>query len=259
MDSQTAQVGELLHEAAETHHRVYRIVDGADDDWASWYGDWLVRLSELPQVLGKPPVRSELVYLLVRLDKEYVARKPEEGLGDLLRESDRAALLQPRTGGRLSRSACATVDHGMRINRTQALVLGLGLAAWLSLIGVLIAAPNLAGAPKLSSGDSRLVKLAFLVTVTAFLCLLGVGVVRRWRWTFWLILVAFLAGALRVPATALQLVGVLPASGPTWDVLVQAAIGLVQFAIGLVMVSGLRRTGAWRPSAPHRQAGLASA
>ena len=25
----------LLHEAAETHHRVYRITDGEDADWAS--------------------------------------------------------------------------------------------------------------------------------------------------------------------------------------------------------------------------------
>jgi hypothetical protein len=78
MDAQIARVAELLHEAAETHHVVYRIVDGADDDWASWYGDWLVRLSELPQVLGTAPVRSELVYLLVKLDREYVARKPAE-------------------------------------------------------------------------------------------------------------------------------------------------------------------------------------
>ena len=38
----------LLHEAAETHHRVYRITDGEDPDWASWYADWLIRLSELP-------------------------------------------------------------------------------------------------------------------------------------------------------------------------------------------------------------------
>lgn len=29
------QISSLLHEAGETHHRVYRIVDGADDDWAS--------------------------------------------------------------------------------------------------------------------------------------------------------------------------------------------------------------------------------
>ena len=78
MEAQVTRVSELLHEAAETHHVVYRIVDGADDDWASWYGDWLVRLSELPQGLGVTPVRSELVYLLVRLDKEYVERKPTE-------------------------------------------------------------------------------------------------------------------------------------------------------------------------------------
>ena len=72
------RIGELLHEAAETHHVVYRIVDGAYDDWASWYADWLVRLSEIPQVLGRTPVHSELVYLLVGLDMEYVARKPSE-------------------------------------------------------------------------------------------------------------------------------------------------------------------------------------
>ena len=78
MKANITKVAELLHEAAETHHVVYRIADGADDDWASWYGDWLVRLSELPQLLGAPMVRSELVYLLVRLDKEYVEREPAE-------------------------------------------------------------------------------------------------------------------------------------------------------------------------------------
>jgi hypothetical protein len=30
-------IRDLLHEAAETHHVVYRIVDGDDSDWASWY------------------------------------------------------------------------------------------------------------------------------------------------------------------------------------------------------------------------------
>jgi hypothetical protein len=70
------QVADLLHEVGETHHRVYRIVDGDDQDWASWYADWLINLSELPSVLGTKPVRSELVYLLVSLDKEYVAKAP---------------------------------------------------------------------------------------------------------------------------------------------------------------------------------------
>jgi hypothetical protein len=76
-DDQATRVAALLHEAGETHHIVYRIVDGDDPDWASWYADWLINLSELPQILGTTPVRSELVWLLVLLDKEYTAANPE--------------------------------------------------------------------------------------------------------------------------------------------------------------------------------------
>jgi hypothetical protein len=75
-----------------------------------------------------------------------------------------------------------------------------------------------------------------------------VGVLRRWRWTFWLILVAFLSGVLRLPVAILQLVDVLPASTPTWYVVFQGLIGLAQFAIGLAMLGGYRRTGAWGAS-----------
>ena len=71
------RVAGLLHEAGETHHIVYRIVDGDDPDWASWYADWLLNLSELPQILDGRPVRSELVWLLVSLDKEYAEANPD--------------------------------------------------------------------------------------------------------------------------------------------------------------------------------------
>ena len=77
MDAERAKVSSLLHEAGETHHRVYRIVDGEDPDWASWYADWLINLSELPELLHAAPVRSELVYMLVRLDKEFTDEAPE--------------------------------------------------------------------------------------------------------------------------------------------------------------------------------------
>ena len=70
-DGQT--LAALLHEAAETHHIVYRIVDGDDPDWASWYADWLLELSELPALLGSEPVRSHLVHALVQLDSDYTA------------------------------------------------------------------------------------------------------------------------------------------------------------------------------------------
>jgi hypothetical protein len=76
MNDQSSQIAALLHEAGETHHLVYRIVDGDDPDWASWYADWLINLSELPQILGATPVRSELVWLLVTLDKEYTKANP---------------------------------------------------------------------------------------------------------------------------------------------------------------------------------------
>ena len=78
MTATTEQISRLLRKAGETHHRVFRIVDGADDDWASWYADWLVTLSELPSLLGTKPVRSELTYLLVSLDKDYTASQPAE-------------------------------------------------------------------------------------------------------------------------------------------------------------------------------------
>ena len=65
--SDTTAIADLLHEAGETHHIVYRIVDGDDPDWASWYADWLLDHSELPQLLGGAPVRSHLVYELVGL------------------------------------------------------------------------------------------------------------------------------------------------------------------------------------------------
>ena len=71
-------IADLLHEAAETHHVVYRIVDGDDPDWASWYADWLLTLSELSELLGATPVRSHLVHELVALDRDYSAASREE-------------------------------------------------------------------------------------------------------------------------------------------------------------------------------------
>ncbi len=72
------KISALLHEAGETHHVVYRITDGDDPDWASWYADWLLNHSELPQELGTAPVRSHLVHTLVQLDRDYTAEQPDE-------------------------------------------------------------------------------------------------------------------------------------------------------------------------------------
>jgi hypothetical protein len=77
MADNAARIAELLHEAGETHHQVFRITDGADDDWASWYSNWLVNHSELPDLLGRSPVRSELTFVLVRSDREFTVEEPD--------------------------------------------------------------------------------------------------------------------------------------------------------------------------------------
>jgi len=82
----------LLHEAAETHHVVYRMVDGDDPDWASWYAESLLTLSELPQLLGAAPVRSHLVHTLVELESRVHGRGQGRALGVLVRRAARRAL-----------------------------------------------------------------------------------------------------------------------------------------------------------------------
>jgi hypothetical protein len=139
---------------------------------------------------------------------------------------------------------CETLPEArVRINRTQALVLGFFLLVWATLVALFAAVPEVYyRAMNLSSAGAGIL---FLLRISAFIALLGVGVLRCWRWLFWLIALAFLFGVLRVPATFLTLEGVLPADGPTWYVLYQGVLGVVQFAIAVLMLVGYRRAGTW--------------
>ena len=115
-----------------------------------------------------------------------------------------------------------------------------------SLVVILIAAPEIYDqALRLPSNSPRWMALTLLAALDVFIGLLAMGVLRRWRWTFWLALVAFLAGVLRVPVAGLQLTGVLAADGPTWCVAFQGSLDVLQFTIGLAMVAGYRRAGIW--------------
>ena len=127
------------------------------------------------------------------------------------------------------------------VNRTQALVLGFFMLAMTILLVILAAAPEVYDqALRLPTGNHT-VEIAFLTALLGFITLLGIGVLRRWRWAFWLILVAFLAGVLRVPVAILQLMGVLTAhAGMSAS---RGGWGVLQLAIGLAMVAGYRRAG----------------
>jgi hypothetical protein len=131
------------------------------------------------------------------------------------------------------------------VNRMQTLVLGFFVVVWVSVLVILAAAPEVYDLALRLPADHRMVELAVLAGLSGFIGLLVVATVRRWRWAFWLILVAFLFGVLRVPVAVLQLTGILASNVPAWYVTFQGLLGVVQFGIGLVMVVGYRRAGAW--------------
>ena len=140
------------------------------------------------------------------------------------------------------------------MNPMKALVLSLFAAYWILVVLILVFARDVADQVVRLSGDQRPTEIAYFLVFTALLALLSTGVVRGWRWTFWLILVAFFAGILRVPASVMQLAGNIPAQGPPWYVVLQAVVGLTQFIIALVLVAGYREAGTWGspwPSTGH--------
>ena len=135
------------------------------------------------------------------------------------------------------------------MNRTKALVLALFAVYWITIVTILAVARDfydsqLPQAVK-SSIDPRPAEIGTLLALTALFAVLSTGVIRSWRWTFWLILIVFLAGILRVPVAALQLAGIVPMQGPAWYVVFQAVVGLFQFGIALAMVAGYRKAGVW--------------
>lgn len=119
------------------------------------------------------------------------------------------------------------------------------ILVWASLVVMVVAAPELAAQVLRLPGGGWPAEDVFMVVLSGFLVVLDNGILRRWRWMFWLILAAFPAGLLRVPVGLLQIAGVFTPEGPTWYVAFQMVIGMIQFAIGLEMLGGYGRGGAW--------------
>ena len=129
-------------------------------------------------------------------------------------------------------------------NRTQQLVVGFFVLAWIAFVAIVVLAPEVyTQTLQKVDRESLAIKVSLLIALSALIAVLVVGVFRRWRWTFWLVLIAFLFGVLRLPASALQLGGMMPASGPTWYEALQGVIGVVQFLIAIATVAGYRKAG----------------
>lgn len=74
-DVTLTQLEMLFQEVGQKHHEAFRETDGVDPEWPLWYADWLA--DKLPALLGTSLTKSELVYLLVHLDKEQARETPD--------------------------------------------------------------------------------------------------------------------------------------------------------------------------------------
>jgi hypothetical protein len=135
------------------------------------------------------------------------------------------------------------------MNHIKTVVIALFAAYWVVVVLLLVAArpvfDQILDQQVRISGDHRLAEIATVLALTVLLSLLSLGIVRGWRWTFWLILVVFLAGILRVPTAVLEFTGKVSIRAPAWYVGFTAAVGLIQFCIGAAMLLGYRRRGIW--------------
>ncbi len=131
------------------------------------------------------------------------------------------------------------------VNRTQGLVLGFLAFVWVSLAVIVALAPEVYDRTLNVPNGDRTVEVGFVAALSALIAFLAVAVVRRWRWAFWLIVVAFLAGLLRIVASVLELAGSMPAQGPPWYTVLQAVIGAAQLLIAMAMIAGYRKHGVW--------------
>lgn len=138
------------------------------------------------------------------------------------------------------------MNPGTGVNRTQKLVLAFFSLTWVAVITILAAAPQVYAQPLRRAPVSlRPAEVIFVIALSGLIGVICVGVVRRWRLVFWVILAVFFFGVLRVPVAALQVTGHIAAGDPTWYIVLQAVVGVSQFAIALAMLTGYRRSGVW--------------
>ena len=147
-------------------------------------------------------------------------------------------------------------QHFMRM-RLEMAVIAFFIFAALSLLVVYVASPSIyAQSLSLTSSPADRYPVPvtlFLVGILAVIALLILGVVRHWRWVFWLMLVAFASSALQIPVTLLQITGVLPAADPLWYGLFRMGVAVVELALAAWMIYIYRHEGVWALGKKRRE------
>ena len=76
MDETTGRIAEILVQAEHAHTAISQKTGGADAEWPLFYAWWMLEWSDLPEVLGSKPTRSELILELMLADRDYRAQRP---------------------------------------------------------------------------------------------------------------------------------------------------------------------------------------
>lgn len=65
---------DLFEDVGKAHHKAFKEQDGYDPEWPLWYADFLH--PHLNKLLRARLTKSEVVYLIVKLDREQRAEAP---------------------------------------------------------------------------------------------------------------------------------------------------------------------------------------
>jgi len=135
------------------------------------------------------------------------------------------------------------------VQRLSAVLIAFFVLAALSVLVVYFADPSVyTKALMLESTTADRYPLAstlLLVALLTFITVLIIGVTKHWRWLFWLLLIANCFSILEVPATILQLTGVISDPYPIWYSLYRMGVALVQVAIAIWMIRIYFQYGVW--------------
>jgi hypothetical protein len=73
-----ARLAATLERAEQVHGIVTERTGGADPEWALFYSWWLVKWSDLPEILGSTPGLGDLTARLIALDADYRSASRDE-------------------------------------------------------------------------------------------------------------------------------------------------------------------------------------
>src|SRR5260370_11973743 len=112
------------------------------------------------------------------------------------------------------------------LNRTQLLVVSFFVLVWIGLVAILVLSPEVYGQTLRKVGGATLaIEASFLIALSGLIALLVTGVSRPWRWTFWLVLIAFSFGVFGIPPSFLHPALFFPSSSPACSEPILSLIG----------------------------------